>query len=102
MPDSPDDDQANQFVRLNARVMGRVQGVGYRFFAQRYASAQGIRGYVRNLPDGSVEVVAEGTRAALERFLDALWTGPNKTGVSEVKVAWEEAQGVFLGFQIRY
>ncbi|HLY31479.1 MAG TPA: acylphosphatase [Ktedonobacterales bacterium] len=99
MQDTPD---ADQIVRLNARVRGRVQGVGYRFFAQRHASAQGVRGYVRNLPDGSVEVVAEGPRPALERFLDALQVGPHGTGVSDVVVAWEAAQGMFVGFQIRY
>ncbi len=89
-------------VRMNARVMGRVQGVGYRFFAQRHASGQGLAGYVRNLPDGGVEVVAEGPQAALLRYLDALNQGPSGADVAQVAVTWEAARGDLSGFRIRY
>jgi acylphosphatase len=57
-------------------VRGRVQGVGYRYFALREAQALGIAGFVRNLPDGSVEVVAEGSGEALRALADRLVQGP--------------------------
>ncbi|HUY79628.1 MAG TPA: acylphosphatase [Ktedonobacterales bacterium] len=95
-------DADTPYVRVNARVVGRVQGVGYRFFAQRHASAQGLPGYVRNLPDGSVEVVAEGPRPALLRYLDALNQGPSGADVAQVAVTWEAARGDLSGFRLRY
>ena len=88
-------------ARLEARVKGEVQGVGYRFFAQRRASALGLRGYTRNLRDGSVEVVAEGPRAALNSYLDQLRRGPSAAEVSEVETTWDAATGEFSGFRIR-
>jgi acylphosphatase len=57
-------------------VTGRVQGVGYRYFAQREAQALGVGGHARNLPDGSVEVVAEATPEALQAFGERLSDGP--------------------------
>ena len=59
-------------------VSGRVQGVGFRFFAEAAGAREGLHGWVRNLPDGRVEVVAEGEAAALERFEHALSTGPRR------------------------
>ena len=94
-------DSSGDRVRLAARVQGDVQGVGYRFFAQRQASALGLCGYTRNLHDGSVEVVAEGARAALNRYLDALRRGPSAAVVSEVETTWGAATGEFSGFRIR-
>lgn len=89
-------------VRLTARVRGDVQGVGYRFFAQRQASAQGLRGYVRNLPDRSVEVVVEGERGLLQRFVGILQRGPSAAIVEAVDTTWSTAEGTFGGFQIRH
>jgi len=57
-------------------ITGRVQGVGYRYFACREAEALGVTGHVRNLPDGSVEVVAEADRERLEAFAGRLREGP--------------------------
>ena len=62
--------------RLVALVKGRVQGVGYRAFAQKKALELGLSGYAENLPDGRVEVVAEGPKEALELFLHHLKQGP--------------------------
>ena len=59
-----------------AIVTGRVQGVGYRFFAERAARDLELRGWVRNLPDGSVETVAEGEEEAIARYFDRLRQGP--------------------------
>ena len=89
--------------RLEARVKGMVQGVGYRFFTQRLADALGLRGYARNLPNGSVEVVAEGDRDALESLLEELRRGPTMSSVSNVDVKWiEKADPTFIDFRIRY
>ncbi len=88
--------------RLTVCVRGQVQGVGYRFFARRQALTLGLRGIVRNLTDGSVEVIAEGDRAALERFLDLLRHGPSAAIVEEVDAGWGTADGRFSGFQVSY
>lgn len=89
-------------ARLTARVRGDVQGVGYRFFAQRQASALGLRGYVRNLPDRSVEVVAEGERGLLRQLVNVLQRGPSAAIVEAVDTTWSTAEGMFGGFQIRH
>ena len=89
-------------ARLTARVRGDVQGVGFRFFAQRQAAVLGLRGYVRNLPDRSVEVVAEGPRSQLDQFVRLLWRGPYGAEVETVETNWGPADGAFAGFTIRH
>lgn len=94
---------SEQVVQLTARVRGRVQGVGYRFFAQRVAVSLGLRGYVRNLPGGEVETVAQGPRATLEAYLRRLWEGPYGARVDDVATRWETADaGTYGGFAIRH
>lgn len=89
-------------ARLQARVLGRVQGVGFRVFAQRQAQAAGCTGYVRNSADGrAVEVVAEGSQAALGALLAALRRGPRLAHVTDVQVEWTAAEGAGSDFQIR-
>jgi acylphosphatase len=66
-------------------VTGRVQGVGYRYFVMREADALGITGFARNLPDGSVEVVSEGSEGALEIFAGRLAQGPAFATVESVE-----------------
>lgn len=83
---------------LKARVTGHVQGVGYRYFCYRQAVRLGLSGHARNLPDGSVEVMACGDRARLEAFLQALWKGPSLSRVTNVEVAWEEKNLPLSGF----
>lgn len=68
-------------------VSGRVQGVFYRATAARFALELRIRGYARNLPDGRVEVLACGDEAAVERFVERLWTGSSASKVTAVEVA---------------
>jgi len=89
-------------IRLRAEVTGRVQGVGFRQFAQREAIALGVSGYVRNRPDGSVEVVTEGQREILEVFVDRLRLGPRSARVSAVDVNWTLATGEFRYFDVRF
>ncbi len=66
-------------------VRGRVQGVGYRWFVWREAERLALRGSVRNLPDGSVEVVAQGVEEVLERLERALTRGPSGARVDRVE-----------------
>ncbi len=69
-----------------AVVRGIVQGVGFRFYAERTARALGVRGWVRNRPDGSVESVAEGDEAAVEEYLRRLERGPSGARVDGVEI----------------
>ncbi len=91
-----------QLGRFRALLRGRVQGVGFRFFAESRAGAHGVTGYVRNLPTGEVEVVAEGDRQELEAFLEELRRGPRGAHVTDVLVSWEEPRGEPDDFSVRY
>jgi acylphosphatase len=82
-------------------ISGRVQGVGFRFFAEHQASIEGLHGYVRNLPDGRVEVVAEGEAAALDRFERAVNRGPIGARVESVETEDLAPTGRMTGFSIR-
>ncbi len=87
--------------RLSARVTGLVQGVGFRFFAVHHARRLALTGFVRNLPDGSVEVVAEGGREALLQLKRLLQRGPAGSGVREAEERWGEATGEYGSFEIK-
>jgi len=89
-------------VRLHIRVSGDVQGVFFRAGAQSEAKRLGLRGWVRNVNDSSVEALAEGAKSALDEFLQWCSKGPAGASVSEVKYEWMEATGEFKGFRIRY
>ena len=89
-------------MRVTAFVRGRVQGVGYRYFARREATALGLRGYARNRADGGVEVVAEGARHNLESFVELLRRGPSAAEVEAVDVTWSLASETFPNFVIRH
>ncbi len=83
-------------------VKGRVQGVGFRFFTVRAARRHDVSGWVRNLPDGSVEVQAQGTASSLESFREDLNRGPAGAAVhclEEIEVA---ASGDAGGFDVRF
>ena len=95
MPVDPDP------VRLDARITGRVHGVGFRYFAFREAQGLGLVGWVANLADGSVRCVAEGSRADLESLLALLREGPPASIVEGVSVAWMPATGSFTSFGVR-
>jgi len=82
------------------RIRGRVQGVGFRFFTQRTASRLGVRGWVRNLPDGDVEVHAEASANVLQHFRAELERGPRFSEVREItEMTMEPAP--FSSFDIR-
>jgi acylphosphatase len=92
----------SDITRLSAIVHGRVQGVFFRDFTRREANALGLKGYVRNVPDGSVEVVAEGPAEMVERLLRQVNVGPSSARVDRVEVEWEEPRGEFRRFEVRY
>jgi len=85
---------------LRALVHGRVQGVGFRWFVARRAEERGLGGTVRNLADGSVEVIAQGPRASLEALLDELRRGPPRSRVERVDEFWSEGPRRHGGFGI--
>ena len=88
-------------TRLHAIVEGRVQGVGFRAFAIRKAEEFGLTGWVRNRWDGSVEVVAEGDRPLLDKFVAALFVGPPSASITRLTPEWQVATGEFPRFSAR-
>ena len=87
--------------RLDARVTGRVHGVGFRYFVLREAMALELTGWVANEPDGSLHCVAEGPRVRLEALLERLREGPPAAIVDAVSDAWMSATGSFGSFGVR-
>lgn len=88
--------------RLDVRIMGRVQGVGFRHFTSQQARRLGVDGWVRNERDGSVRVVAEARRDVLEDFLGRLQEGPGGARVENAHPEWTDASGEFGGFSVRF
>jgi acylphosphatase len=88
--------------RLHAVVHGDVQGVGFRYFLVDQARPLGLRGWVRNRPDGAVELVAEGERAKLERLLQAAREGPRHAAVRRVDAEWAAPAGDLEPFSLVY
>jgi acylphosphatase len=87
---------------FHAIVHGRVQGVGFRYSAVYRAKGIGISGYVRNMPDGSVEVVAESEASKCEQFLEWLREGPPGAYVRNVEFHYTQHTGRFKGFTIEF
>ena len=82
-------------------ISGRVQGVGFRYFTEAAAAREGLHGWVRNLPDGSVEIVAEGEAEAIERFERFVSHGPRGARVSGVQAFDELPEHRQTGFSVR-
>lgn len=89
-------------TRAQISVRGIVQGVNYRWFTQRRADALHVTGYVCNMPDGSVFVVAEGPRIEIESLIESLRAGPSAAVVESVQVEWHAPSGEFDRFEVRY
>ena len=87
-------------VARKFRVRGRVQGVGYRYFAERVANQLGICGSVKNLADGSVEVYAIGAESDLNAFKSRLAEGPIAASVTAVEESDEAVRSDYQGFSI--
>jgi acylphosphatase len=87
-------------IRVHVFVSGRVQGVGYRYSTMDEAQRLGVNGWVRNLPDGRVEAVFEGSRTVVEEIIRWCHKGPSAAVVKEVAVEYEELEGL-RGFETR-
>ena len=87
---------------LQAIVYGYVQGVFFRAFVSTRARELGLTGYVRNMPEGTVEVNAEGERNKLEKLIAYLKVGPPGARVEKVVTNWSKHTGSYSGFNIRY
>lgn len=85
---------------FHAVVKGRVQGVGFRVFTRESASRHQIKGWVRNLPNGEVEVQAEGDEVALTEFLTDLYRGPVLSHVADIELNWEHKEELASSFDI--
>ena len=81
-------------------ISGQVQGVGYRYFAQRSSAKHQVRGYVKNLGDGRVEVLVEGNATAVEAFRHDLAAGPAHSSVGQIEELVVEPSGLYSSFRI--
>lgn len=89
-------------VQMRAIVRGQVQGIYFRDFTRRHARRLGLVGYIRNLWDGTVEVLAEGNRDLLENLLQELHAGPPAARVEGIDLEWGQPSGEFRSFEVRY
>lgn len=90
-------------IRAHAYVSGMVQGVFFRAMtAEEAQKIADLTGWVRNLPDGRVEVMCEGSKDKVERLVAWLWHGPPSAHVSDVTVTWSDATGEYQEFHIAY
>jgi acylphosphatase len=89
------------FNAFTGIIRGRVQGVGFRYFAKNKAEELHLTGWVRNLPDGTVEVLAVGPVPALEQFMQRLKVGPMGSRVEGTQFQWLEESQAFTRFEIR-
>lgn len=88
--------------RIELKIYGIVQGVFFRSFVRQAALRLNLTGFVRNEPDGSVYVVAEGSEDKLRELIDLCHQGPELAKVENIKVDWKEATGEYSGFDIAY
>jgi acylphosphatase len=89
-------------TRAHIFVSGRVQGVFFRDHTQRWASSLGLTGWVRNVWDGRVEVLAEGEKEKVEDLISRLRQGPPLARVDNLEVNWEDYTGEFKDFRITW
>lgn len=88
--------------RVHVFYSGRVHGVGFRLTAEETAREWKVVGWIKNLRDGRVELLAEGKETALERFLETIRQGPMKNFISHAEISWGNASDTFDEFEIRY
>lgn len=88
-------------ARAHLLISGKVQGVFYRANTRHTAKELGVKGWVRNLQDGRVEVVAEGRKPLLDRLIEYCKKGPEGADVEDVHVEWSKPENEFEGFEVR-
>ncbi|MEA1957924.1 MAG: acylphosphatase [Euryarchaeota archaeon] len=89
-------------VRAHVFVKGRVQGVLFRYTTKEEANLRAVKGWARNMEDGRVEAVFEGTKGKVDEMVEYCHCGPPAAKVSSVNVTWAEYTGEFKSFSIRY
>jgi acylphosphatase len=89
-------------ISVRAIIYGRVQGVFFRAFVEEHAQRLGLVGYVRNLPSGAVEVMAEGERENVNKLVGHLKMGPPTAIVDRVEISWSEYTDDHSRFGVRY
>jgi len=87
-------------VRAHIVIMGRVQGVGFRYFAISWAERLGLTGFVRNNYDGSVETEVEGDRSAVEEYIAQMKLGPRWSRVTDVRIEYKPYEGIYKDFDV--
>lgn len=93
---------SDECSRVHINVTGRVQGVFYRISTQKIATLYTLKGYVKNNPDRSVEIVAEGKEHMLQKLVEWSYNGSDMCNVDNVDVSWHEPTKQFQSFEIRY
>ena len=88
--------------RLHLIIKGRVQGVFYRHNTKKKALALNLKGYVKNIPDGNVEVMAEGPESNLKILLEWCWHGSPFSKVDDIEVKWSDSKGNYTDFSVDY
>ncbi len=81
-------------------VKGLVQGVGFRYFVHRHATNLGLKGFAKNLYDGSVEIEVEGPRSSIEELIRLVKVGPRSAQVTDIKLEWKEVEHRYSNFDI--
>lgn len=89
-------------ARAHVFVSGRVQGVFFRSKTRYEAKKRGVKGWVRNLPDGRVEAIFEGEEKSVKELIDFCKRGPSGARVTNVDVLWERPAGEFKDFEVKY
>lgn len=89
-------------ARVHLLISGQVQGVFFRANTRRAANELGLKGWVRNVPDGMVEVVAEGRKHSLDRLIEYCRKGPEGSRVENIEIKWGEFKNEFGGFEVRF
>ncbi len=89
-------------VKAHVIVSGRVQGVFFRFETQNVARKYNVNGWVRNIPDGKVEAVFEGEKENVNKVIEFCKRGPSGAKVTGIEINWQDYEGEFKDFEIRY
>jgi acylphosphatase len=88
-------------ARVHLLISGQVQGVFFRANTRRAANELGLKGWVRNVPEGMVEVVAEGRKHSLDKLIEYCRKGPEGSKVENIEIKWEDFRNEFGGFDVR-
>lgn len=89
-------------ARVHLLISGKVQGVFFRASTRKVANEIGVTGWVRNVPNGMVEVVAEGRKNQLDRLIEFCKKGPEGAKVEDIEINWEKYKGEFKDFEIKF